>query len=100
MSITQFHKDFKLQGKSFNSIPELITYSKQISFEAASFLQNWFDAELYVEVKTSGSTGTPKVVQLQKKHMINSAIATGKFLIYPKKLQHFYVCLQILLLAK
>lgn len=79
MTITKYHKDFKLQGKSFNSIDELVEFSKEISFEITSFLQNWFDAKLYVEVKTSGSTGTPKVIQLQKQHMINSALLTGGF---------------------
>ncbi|SFS70591.1 AMP-binding protein [Lutibacter maritimus] len=74
-----FHKDFRLQGKSFNSVDELLLFSKTISMDVAQFLENWFNESTIIEVKTSGSTGTPKVIQLQKKHMINSAKATGEF---------------------
>ena len=74
-----FHNAFKLQGESFNSNQELIDFSRQISSEAHLFLIEWFNNECFVEVKTSGSTGNPKVIKLQKKHMINSAIATGKY---------------------
>ena len=74
-----FHKDFKLQGESFYSIEELIDFSKSISDEVHHFLIDWFNDKSFVEVKTSGSTGVPKVIQLQKGHMVNSAIATGSF---------------------
>lgn len=74
-----FHTNFKLQEKSFKSVTELIDFSRSILPEINSFLNKWFDTNSYVEVKTSGSTGKPKVIQLQKKHMVNSAIATGKF---------------------
>ncbi|MBI9041729.1 MAG: AMP-binding protein [Lutibacter sp.] len=47
--------------------------------DVAQFLENWFNESTIIEVKTSGSTGTPKLIQLQKKHMINSAKATGEF---------------------
>lgn len=82
---SQFHKDFKLQGKSFNSNQELIDYSISIPLEVTSFLKDWFNDKLYVEVKTSGSTGKPKLIKLQKKHMINSAKATGQFFKLPEK---------------
>lgn len=74
-----FHINFKLQGKSFKSVTELIDFSRIISQEINSFLIQWFDTNSYVEVKTSGSTGKPRVIHLQKNHMVNSAIATGKF---------------------
>lgn len=74
-----FHSAFKLQNNSFNSIDELIDFSEHISVEIQLFLRNWFNEKRYVEVKTSGSTGTPKLIQLQKKHMVNSAKATGAF---------------------
>jgi O-succinylbenzoic acid--CoA ligase len=80
-----FHKNFKFQGKLFNSKEELIDYSKNISPEVASFLKVWYNDKLYIEVKTSGSTGKPKLIKLQKKHMINSAKATGGFFQLPKK---------------
>jgi O-succinylbenzoic acid--CoA ligase len=44
-----------------------------------NFTKNWLDEKPYVEVKTSGSTGTPKIIRLEKKRMIASAKATGKF---------------------
>ena len=74
-----FHLKFKLQGKSFSSVEELIAFSEEISSEVAFFLSEWFNNEVFVEVKTSGSTGTPKPIQLQKKQMVNSAKATGNF---------------------
>lgn len=58
---------------------ELISFSELISIEVYNFLKIWFDEKSFIEVKTSGSTGTPKLIQLQKKHMINSAKATGDF---------------------
>jgi len=81
---TGFHKNFKLQGKSFQSSKDLIEFSKKISIEVAFFLQQWFDSISYIEVTTSGSTGIPKVIQLQKKHMKNSAKASGEFFNLPE----------------
>ena len=75
----QFHIKFRLLGKAFNSVDELLLFSQSISVEVYQFLENWFDESTIIEVKTSGSTGTPKLIQLQKKHMINSAKATGEF---------------------
>ena len=43
------------------------------------FLKSWLNDNDYIEVKTSGSTGTPKIIRLDKKRMIASAKATGKF---------------------
>ncbi|MDO9594795.1 MAG: AMP-binding protein [Lutibacter sp.] len=79
-----FHSAFKLQGKSFQTVNELIDFSKEISVEVADFLTDWFDAKSFVEVKTSGSTGNPKIIQLQKKQMINSAKATGDYFNLPE----------------
>lgn len=79
MDKLQFHKSFKLQGASFKDVESLLTFSESISIDIFSFLKEWFNKESYVKVKTSGSTGTPKVIKLQKKHMINSAKATGDF---------------------
>lgn len=80
-----FHNAFKLQGRSFNSKDELIDFSKEISTEVAEFLMDWFNNASFVEVKTSGSTGNPKIIQLQKEHMINSAMATGEYFDLPEK---------------
>ncbi|MFO7674065.1 MAG: O-succinylbenzoic acid--CoA ligase, partial [Lutibacter sp.] len=84
MKNNTFHNAFKLQGKSFNSIEELINFSKEISAEVSDFLRNWFDENSFVEVKTSGSTGNPKIIQLQKIHMIHSAKATGEYFNLPE----------------
>jgi O-succinylbenzoic acid--CoA ligase len=75
----KFHINFKLQGKSFDSVEELLVFSKELSVTIFNFLQNWFDNKSFIEVNTSGSTGSPKLIQLQKIHMINSAKATGEF---------------------
>jgi O-succinylbenzoic acid--CoA ligase len=80
-----FHTQFELQGQSFSSAEGLIAFSKELSAEVSLFLKEWFNEKLYVEVKTSGSTGTPKVIQLPKKQMINSALATGDFFNLPEK---------------
>ncbi len=85
MEILKFHKNFKLQGKSFDSVEELLNFSKSISLEINAFLKNWFDDKSFVEVQTSGSTGVPKVIHLSKKHMINSAKATGNYFELPEK---------------
>lgn len=74
-----FHKAFKLQGKSFNTVDGLIEFSKTISTEISLFIEEWFNESHFVEVQTSGSTGTPKVIELQKSHMISSALATGEY---------------------
>jgi O-succinylbenzoic acid--CoA ligase len=81
----QYHKKFKLNGKSFSSSEALIAYSETISDELEQFLKHWFNNADYVEAKTSGSTGTPKVVQIKKEYMVNSALATAQFFnIYEK----------------
>ena len=85
MCKNQFHIKFRLQGKSFNSTEELIEYSNTIFPEVTSFLMEWFNNKLFIEVKTSGSTGKPKLIQLQKKHLLNSAKATGEFFQLPEK---------------
>lgn len=75
----KFHINFKLQGKSFNSVDELLVFSKKLSVAVFNFLESWFNENDFIEVQTSGSTGKPKCIQLQKKYMVNSALATGEF---------------------
>lgn len=48
--------------------------------EILEFLDRWFSDNDSLEVQTSGTTGTPKKIMVLKKHMINSALATGEFL--------------------
>ncbi len=47
--------------------------------EAGSFLIDWLNDKDHIVVQTSGSTGKPKKIKVFKRHMINSAKATGKF---------------------
>lgn len=75
----KFHENFKLNGKSFTNVDEVLTYSKVFSEEIHQFLEKWFSADENITVKTSGSTGKPKSILLKKEFVINSAKATGLF---------------------
>ncbi|MCF6180743.1 AMP-binding protein [Lutibacter sp.] len=75
----KFHRAFKLQGKSFKSVEELLNFSKDLSVTVFNFLEKWFDKNDVVKVQTSGSTGKPKSILLKKQYMVNSALATGEF---------------------
>jgi len=79
MSNTKFHKNFILNGRSFENVEELLTFSKTISKETVTFLNHWFDAKDVIEVQTSGSTGKPTTIQLKKEYMVNSALGTGSY---------------------
>lgn len=43
------------------------------------FLDEWFNNNDFIEVKTSGSTGIPKTIRLSKQSMMNSASMTCRF---------------------
>ena len=75
----KLHKNFRLNGQSFQSVEELIVFSETISEGFSFFLKEWFSTSKVVFVQTSGSTGIPKEISLAKKHMVNSALATGKY---------------------
>ncbi len=47
------------------------------------FFLDWVKPTPFLEIRTSGSTGTPKKIRIRKEHMINSALATGKFFELP-----------------
>ncbi len=79
MNYDTFHKDFRCNDKAFSTSQELVKYTTDQYPTVAQFLEQWFDNNDFVEVKTSGSTGTPKPIQLSKTAMIESAIATGSF---------------------
>ena len=79
MDYKNFHKDFHLNGKRFDNVDELLSFSKTFSESLFSFLKDWFTDAQFIEVKTSGSTGKPKKILLKKKHMVNSALATGNY---------------------
>ncbi len=77
MSVKNFHIDFKLNEKSFDSVESLLSFSNTISKDTFSFLENWFDDSDFILIHTSGSTGKPKSIKVKKEHMVNSAVATG-----------------------
>lgn len=81
----KIHSHFRLNGISFSHdelkevsyslIKEGEAFEKQIG----DFLLDWLDDNPFLQVLTSGSTGKPKSIRLQKRHMVNSAVATGEF---------------------
>ena len=79
MKLEKFHTNFQLNGVSFSSVEDLLTFTEGFCDEIHQFLETWFSKVDFVFVKTSGSTGIPKEIQLQKKQMLNSAIATGNY---------------------
>jgi o-succinylbenzoate---CoA ligase len=66
-------------------VNEIVEFSKTISDEISIFLEEWFNNNSFVEVKTSGSTGIPKRILLQKNQMLYSARATGAYFNLPEK---------------
>lgn len=78
-NLTKLNKNFKLNDETFENVDELLIYSRSISNDIYSFFTSWFDKKEFISVKTSGSTGKPITIQLKKKHMTNSALATGYY---------------------
>ncbi|NJB83909.1 AMP-binding protein [Wenyingzhuangia aestuarii] len=79
MSNFSIHPSFLLNGESFETPLELISYSESVSDDLYWFLQEWFSDSETLIVQTSGSTGTPKLVAIKKEFMENSSKATGSF---------------------
>ena len=81
----RIHPRFKLNGTSisYEDLDEvsysLIKEGDPHERDYGDFLLHWIDKETTVQVRTSGSTGMPKTIVLEKQHMVNSALATGKF---------------------
>ena len=79
------HKDFELNGHSFDSTDDLIEFSESISSEIKLFLNCFLSKLDTIKLQTSGSTGNPKVIEVRKIFMVNSAKATGCFFNINKK---------------
>ena len=81
----QIHPQFRLNGIPLDkdSLYEVayswIKEGKDFEIDAGDFLLDWLSPSEYIEVKTSGSTGIPKTLALRKEHMVNSALATGRY---------------------
>lgn len=79
------HNHFKLDGihldredlctVAYSFIKEGEAHEKSVG----DFLLDWFDDKSYIDLNTSGSTGTPKTIRVEKKSMLNSALATGDY---------------------
>ncbi|QKX06816.1 AMP-binding protein [Aquimarina sp. TRL1] len=84
-STPQIHKEFSINKQLFtnDSLKEqahlFIKEGEVYEQEVGKFLLEWLDSNEYIIVYTSGSTGTPKAIKVFKLHMIQSALATGKF---------------------
>ncbi len=85
MKKNKYHINFHLNGKTFSSSEEIIKFSTTISKELCTFFKEWFSNSRFMNVYTSGSTGKPAIIQLQKKHMIQSALSTASFFKLPEK---------------
>ncbi len=83
--IPPIHEDFSINKQSCTkeSLQQIAnTYRKEgevYEQEVGDFLIDWLNKEDYIIAQTSGSTGKPKKIKIYKQHMINSAMATGKF---------------------
>ncbi len=79
------HNLFKLNGFHINRenlcrvaysfVKEGQEYEKSVG----DFILDWFDKKDYMEMSTSGTTGDPKPIRIEKKAMMESALATGDF---------------------
>lgn len=84
MSDKRVHPQFRLNASAYKptALREkahvMLRSGEPYEEEIAKFLLDWLDERKYVLVNTSGSTGAPKMIKLRKKHMENSAKATGK----------------------
>jgi len=80
------HPSFTLNGLRYESAAELLSIAKALTLKGedyeisiGEFIQKWLNNEDAITVKTSGSTGAPKKVKISKQHMMNSALATGRY---------------------
>ncbi|NJB35481.1 AMP-binding protein [Croceivirga sp. JEA036] len=81
----EIHPNFKLDDIAYDA-KGLLALAKnyrtsEIDYrrDIGDFLMQWLADSTTIEVQTSGSTGAPKLIRLQKKHMVNSAMATGAY---------------------
>ncbi|MGB7394335.1 MAG: AMP-binding protein [Pricia sp.] len=82
---SKIHRNFKFNGLAFSrdELKEvaysLIKEGEPFEKSIGDFMLDWLNDTPIIEVQTSGSTGKPKRIVLQKRHMVNSALATGEF---------------------
>ncbi|MDR6300909.1 O-succinylbenzoic acid--CoA ligase [Mesonia maritima] len=89
--VLKIHPSFqlnKIQADAFDLVEIAKKFQEQgepFEQEIGDFLIDWLKPEPHIFVKTSGSTGTPKEISIEKQHMVNSALATGKFFKLPEE---------------
>ncbi|SDL86906.1 AMP-binding protein [Kriegella aquimaris] len=82
---SEVHSKFKLNGITFSKEDlkevgySLVKEGEQYEHNIGDFLLDWLNDSPEILVRTSGSTGTPKNIALEKRFMVNSAVATGQF---------------------
>lgn len=87
--LPEVHPEFRINKLHFsNEDLAAVAYSYIKEGEphensVGNFLLDWLNDRDFVEAQTSGSTGPPKMIRLKKKHMINSALNTGKYFDLP-----------------
>ena len=89
--VPETHPDFKLNKLHFTNADlrqvayNFIKEEEPYKAEIGDFILDWLKPSTFLEVQTSGSTGKPKKIKIRKEHIINSALATGKFFKLPEK---------------
>lgn len=88
--VPETHPDFKLNKLHLNNADlgrvayNFIKEEEPYKGDIGDFILDWLKPLAYLEVQTSGSTGKPQKIKIKKEHMINSALATGKFFKLPE----------------
>ncbi|WP_297096701.1 AMP-binding protein [uncultured Draconibacterium sp.] len=75
-----FPSHITINGQS-ESVKELLQQKSDTQWKQSwlDFLEEWYNANDYIEVQTSGSTGTPKTIKLTKDFVAVSALRTIRF---------------------
>ncbi|WP_034924036.1 AMP-binding protein [Gillisia sp. CAL575] len=87
--IPETHNRFKINKLHFSNenlakvAYNFIKVGEPHEGEVGDFILEWIKPSEFIEVYTSGSTGKAKKIKVRKEHMINSALATGKFFELP-----------------
>ena len=88
-SIPQTHFSFKINKLHYSNEDlaklayNFIKEGEPHEGEIGDFILDWLKPSPFIVVKTSGSTGESKKIKVRKEHMVNSALATGKFFELP-----------------
>ncbi len=88
-SVPDTHFSFKINKLHFSNVDlakvayNFIKEGEPHEGEIGDFLLDWLKPSEFIEVRTSGSTGVSKKIKVRKEHMVNSALASGKFFELP-----------------